>query len=71
MSSLIEYLKIIGNARRIKKWPPPLIIPSISLLVIIIHITCQFYPEISSILSFDRLGLLILFAIEAVFYAVL
>ena len=60
MLSLIEYLRIIGSARRIKKWPPPVIIPSISLLVIIIHITCQFYPDISFTLSFDRFGLQVL-----------
>ena len=38
MTSLLEYLRIVANARKIKKWPPPVLIPSISLLIIIIHL---------------------------------
>ena len=38
MTSLLEYLRIVANARKINKWPPPVLIPSISLLIIIIHL---------------------------------
>lgn len=54
MKSLVEYLRIVANAKKIKKWPPPLLIPSITLLIIIFHII-SLYPEydLSSYLRFD------------------
>ena len=54
MGSLLEYLRIVANAKIIKKWPPPVLIPTISLLVIIIHFTKSYYPELSNSLRFDR-----------------
>ena len=54
MSSLLEYLRVVANAKIIKKWPPPILIPTISLLVIIIHFTTPWYPQVSISLRFDR-----------------
>ena len=54
MASLLEYLRIVANAKIIKKWPPPFLIPTISLLVIIIHISKLYYPDLSNSLRFDR-----------------
>ena len=54
MTSLLEYLRVVANAKIIKKWPPPFLIPTISLLVIIIHFTKPHYPELSKGLRFDR-----------------
>ena len=59
MTSLVEYLKIVANAKIIKKWPPPLLIPTISLLVITVHFTKPYYPELSKGLRFDRQSSLI------------
>jgi len=53
MTSLLEYLRVVANAKIIKKWPPPSLIPTISLLVIIIHFINLSYPDLSYSLRFD------------------
>ena len=55
MTSLVEYLRIVANAKKIKKWPPPVLIPSLSLLIIIIHVMSLF-PEhdLSHYFRFER-----------------